>query len=91
MFQLDQCWEGQGLEIKTDLFAFLLDTDSAFHGVEFLPENLGEAPNETEMRVNEKYSSLPAEEKGIHIINIQAIEDIGYVQHESTVSRGVIG
>ncbi|XP_038261566.2 anoctamin-1 isoform X1 [Dermochelys coriacea] len=35
------------------------------------------------MRVNEKYSSLPAEEKGIHIINIRAIEDIGYVQHES--------
>uniref|UniRef100_A0A8C3TID0 Anoctamin n=1 Tax=Chelydra serpentina TaxID=8475 RepID=A0A8C3TID0_CHESE len=35
------------------------------------------------MRVNEKYSSLPAEEKGIHIINIRAIEDIGYIQHES--------
>uniref|UniRef100_A0A8B9NR98 Anoctamin n=1 Tax=Apteryx owenii TaxID=8824 RepID=A0A8B9NR98_APTOW len=37
------------------------------------------------MRVNEKYSCLPAEEKGIHIINIRAIEDIGYVQHESTL------
>ncbi|XP_074813086.1 anoctamin-1 [Natator depressus] len=58
-------------------------TDRAFHGVEFLPEDLGEALNKTAMRVNEKYSSLPAEEKGIHIINIRAIEDIGYVQHES--------
>uniref|UniRef100_A0A8C8SQX1 Anoctamin n=1 Tax=Pelusios castaneus TaxID=367368 RepID=A0A8C8SQX1_9SAUR len=37
------------------------------------------------MRVNEKYSSLPDEEKGIHIINIRAIEDIGYIQHESTL------
>uniref|UniRef100_A0A8C3HEJ3 Anoctamin n=1 Tax=Chrysemys picta bellii TaxID=8478 RepID=A0A8C3HEJ3_CHRPI len=39
----------------------------------------------TAMRVNEKYSSLPAEEKGIHIINIRAIEDIGYIQRESTL------
>ncbi|XP_039393424.1 anoctamin-1 isoform X1 [Mauremys reevesii] len=60
-------------------------TDSAFHGVEFLPEDLGEALNKTAMRVNEKYSSLPAEEKGIHIINIRAIEDIGYIQRESTL------
>uniref|UniRef100_A0A8C8SST7 Anoctamin n=1 Tax=Pelusios castaneus TaxID=367368 RepID=A0A8C8SST7_9SAUR len=60
-------------------------TDSAFHGVEFLPEDRVEAPNKTEMRVNEKYSSLPDEEKGIHIINIRAIEDIGYIQHESTL------
>uniref|UniRef100_A0A8C5TXC8 Anoctamin n=1 Tax=Malurus cyaneus samueli TaxID=2593467 RepID=A0A8C5TXC8_9PASS len=37
------------------------------------------------MRVNKKYSCLPAEEKGIHIINIRAIEDIGYDQHESTL------
>uniref|UniRef100_A0A8B9NV21 Anoctamin n=1 Tax=Apteryx owenii TaxID=8824 RepID=A0A8B9NV21_APTOW len=58
---------------------------SKFHGVEFLPEDLSEAPNKTGMRVNEKYSCLPAEEKGIHIINIRAIEDIGYVQHESTL------
>ncbi|KAM9148290.1 anoctamin-1 isoform 1-T1 [Pangshura tecta] len=60
-------------------------TDSAFHGVELLPEDLGEALNKTAMRVNEKYSSLPAEEKGIHIINIRAIEDIGYIQRESTL------
>ncbi|XP_042705071.2 anoctamin-1 isoform X2 [Chrysemys picta bellii] len=60
-------------------------TDSTFHGVEFLPEDLGEALNKTAMRVNEKYSSLPAEEKGIHIINIRAIEDIGYIQRESTL------
>uniref|UniRef100_A0A8C6X704 Anoctamin n=1 Tax=Naja naja TaxID=35670 RepID=A0A8C6X704_NAJNA len=37
------------------------------------------------MRMNEKYSTLPAEEKGIHIINIRAIEDIGYVRTESTL------
>uniref|UniRef100_A0A452IKU3 Anoctamin n=1 Tax=Gopherus agassizii TaxID=38772 RepID=A0A452IKU3_9SAUR len=60
-------------------------TNSAFHGVEFLPEDLGEGLNKTAMRVNEKYSSLPAEEKGIHIINIRAIEDIGYIQRESTL------
>uniref|UniRef100_A0A670YEE3 Anoctamin n=1 Tax=Pseudonaja textilis TaxID=8673 RepID=A0A670YEE3_PSETE len=35
--------------------------------------------------MNEKYSTLPAEEKGIHIINIRAIEDIGYVRTESTL------
>uniref|UniRef100_A0A663F8G4 Anoctamin n=1 Tax=Aquila chrysaetos chrysaetos TaxID=223781 RepID=A0A663F8G4_AQUCH len=58
---------------------------SEFHGVDFLPEDLNEAPEETGMRVNKKYSCLPAEEKGIHIINIRAIEDIGYDQHESTL------
>ncbi|XP_035184861.1 anoctamin-1 isoform X5 [Oxyura jamaicensis] len=59
--------------------------DSEFHGVDFLPDDLSEAPDETGMRVNKKYSCLPAEEKGIHIINIRAIEDIGYDQHESTL------
>ncbi|RMB98132.1 hypothetical protein DUI87_25610 [Hirundo rustica rustica] len=63
----------------------LEDADSEFHGVDFLPEDLSEAPEETGMRVNKKYSCLPAEEKGIHIINIRAIEDIGYDQHESTL------
>ncbi|KFP04337.1 Anoctamin-1 [Calypte anna] len=37
------------------------------------------------MRVNKKYPCMPSEEKGIHIINIRAIEDIGYDQHESTL------
>lgn len=71
------------------LFLFLSDTDSDFHGVDFLPDSLSEVPDETGMRVNKKYSCLPAEEKGIHIINIRAIEDIGYDQHESTVSKGL--
>lgn len=70
-----------------NLFLFPLDTDGGFHGVEFLPEDFREASNETTMRMNDKYSSLPAEEKGIHIINIRAIEDIGYIRTESTVSR----
>ncbi|XP_057270362.1 anoctamin-1 isoform X1 [Pezoporus wallicus] len=59
--------------------------DREFCGVDFLPEDLNEAPEETEMRVNKTYSCLPAEEKGIHIINIRALEDIGYDQHESTL------
>uniref|UniRef100_A0A803XLL9 Anoctamin n=2 Tax=Meleagris gallopavo TaxID=9103 RepID=A0A803XLL9_MELGA len=59
--------------------------NSDFHGVDFLPDDLSEVPDETGMRVNKKYSCLPAEEKGIHIINIRAIEDIGYDQHESTL------
>ncbi|XP_048342339.1 anoctamin-1 isoform X2 [Sphaerodactylus townsendi] len=63
----------------------LTDTDSGFHGIEFLPEDFRVDPNETTMRMNEKCSSLPAEEKGIHIINIRAIEDIGYVRTESTI------
>ncbi|XP_068004507.1 anoctamin-1 isoform X6 [Melanerpes formicivorus] len=56
-----------------------------FHGVDFLPEDLSKAPEESGMRMSKKYSCLPAEEKGIHIINIRAIEDIGYDQHESTL------
>ncbi|XP_051477627.1 anoctamin-1 isoform X3 [Apus apus] len=59
--------------------------DSEFHGVDFLAEDLNVAPEETGMRVNKKYSRPPTEEKGIHIINIRAIEDIGYDQHESTL------
>ncbi|XP_029438302.1 anoctamin-1 isoform X4 [Rhinatrema bivittatum] len=35
------------------------------------------------MKGNEKFGSVPAEEKGIHIINIKAIEDIGYEQPET--------
>ncbi|XP_025890422.1 anoctamin-1 isoform X1 [Nothoprocta perdicaria] len=61
------------------------DAARDFHGVEFLPEDHLEAPSKTGMRMNEKYSCLPDEDKGIHIINIRAIEDIGYVQHESTL------
>lgn len=38
------------------------------------------------MRVNEKYSTLPAEDRSVHIINICAIEDIGYLPSEGTVS-----
>uniref|UniRef100_A0A8C6ZLE4 Anoctamin n=1 Tax=Nothoprocta perdicaria TaxID=30464 RepID=A0A8C6ZLE4_NOTPE len=64
---------------------FFADAARDFHGVEFLPEDHLEAPSKTGMRMNEKYSCLPDEDKGIHIINIRAIEDIGYVQHESTL------
>uniref|UniRef100_A0A8C3L1C1 Anoctamin n=1 Tax=Chrysolophus pictus TaxID=9089 RepID=A0A8C3L1C1_CHRPC len=48
-------------------------------------QSKGGGSSATGMRVNKKYSCLPAEEKGIHIINIRAIEDIGYDQHESTL------
>jgi hypothetical protein len=38
------------------------------------------------MRVNEKYSTLPAEDRSVHILNICAIEDLGYLPSEGTVS-----
>ncbi|XP_069918530.1 anoctamin-1 isoform X10 [Oryctolagus cuniculus] len=37
------------------------------------------------MRVSEKYSTLPAEDRSVHIINICAIEDIGYLPSEGTL------
>ncbi|KAM9080298.1 anoctamin-1 isoform 8-T8 [Megaptera novaeangliae] len=37
------------------------------------------------MRVNEKYSTLPAADRSVHIINICAIEDIGYLPSEGTL------
>lgn len=37
------------------------------------------------MRVNERYSTLPAEDRSVHIINICAIEDIGYLPAEGTL------
>lgn len=40
------------------------------------------------MRVHEKYSTLPAEDRSVHIINICAIEDVGYLPSEGTVSAG---
>lgn len=38
------------------------------------------------MRENEKYHAMADAEKGIHIINIKAIEDIGYIQPDTLVS-----
>ncbi|CAH2325854.1 anoctamin-1 isoform X1 [Pelobates cultripes] len=37
------------------------------------------------MRENEKYNATAEEDKGIHIINIKAIEDIGYIQPETVL------
>ncbi|XP_062051672.1 anoctamin-1 isoform X2 [Lepus europaeus] len=37
------------------------------------------------MRVSEKYSTLPAEDRSVHIINICAIEDIGCLPSEGTL------
>ncbi|XP_028916825.1 anoctamin-1 isoform X2 [Ornithorhynchus anatinus] len=59
--------------------------DGAFPGEGPSPGEPGPAPREPEMRVNEKYSSLPAGDKGVHIINIRAIEDIGYLRSEGTL------
>ncbi|XP_072495501.1 anoctamin-1 isoform X3 [Notamacropus eugenii] len=48
--------------------------------------SLGSAPSYEAMRVNEKYSSLPAAaDRGVHIINIRAIDDLGYLQSEGTL------
>lgn len=38
------------------------------------------------MRIPEKYSTLPAEDRSVHIVNICAIEDLGYLPSEGTVS-----
>lgn len=45
----------------------------------------GESSHDT-MKENEKYHVTSDEEKGIHIINIKAIEDIGYIQPDTLVS-----
>ncbi|XP_037064580.1 anoctamin-1 isoform X7 [Peromyscus leucopus] len=37
------------------------------------------------MRVPEKYSTLPAEDRSVHIVNICAIEDLGYLPSEGTL------
>ncbi|XP_069865764.1 anoctamin-1 isoform X1 [Dipodomys merriami] len=37
------------------------------------------------MRVHEKYSTLPAEDRSVHIINICAIEDLGCLPSEGTL------
>ncbi|XP_060014275.1 anoctamin-1 isoform X3 [Lagenorhynchus albirostris] len=43
------------------------------------------------MRVNEKYSTLPAADRSVHIINICAIEDIGYLPSEGTTKIHGVG
>lgn len=48
----------------------------------------GPGAQTAEMRVNEKYSTIPAEDRSVHIINICAIEEAGYLQSEGTVSAG---
>ncbi|CAO2584057.1 Ano1 [Lemmus lemmus] len=37
------------------------------------------------MRIPEKYSTLPAEDHSVHIVNICAIEDLGYLPSEGTL------
>ncbi|CAK6449537.1 unnamed protein product, partial [Pipistrellus nathusii] len=37
------------------------------------------------MRVHEKYSSIPAEDRSVHIVNICAIEEAGYLPSEGTL------
>ncbi|KAM7329641.1 hypothetical protein ACRRTK_011254 [Alexandromys fortis] len=37
------------------------------------------------MRIPEKYSTLPAEDRSVHIVNICAIEDLGYLPSEGTL------
>lgn len=45
----------------------------------------GPGAQTAEMRVNEKYSTIPAEDRSVHIINICAIEEAGYLQSEGTL------
>ncbi|XP_053304753.1 anoctamin-1 isoform X2 [Spea bombifrons] len=50
----------------------------------------GKTFNET-MRENEKHHATANEDKGIHIINIKAIEDIGYIQPETVLLNSLSG
>ncbi|XP_069865768.1 anoctamin-1 isoform X5 [Dipodomys merriami] len=43
------------------------------------------------MRVHEKYSTLPAEDRSVHIINICAIEDLGCLPSEGTTKIPGVG
>ena len=51
------------------------------------PDATGVVDGEREatMRVPEKYSTLPAEDRSVHIVNICAIEDLGYLPSEGTL------
>ncbi|XP_033913444.2 anoctamin-1-like isoform X4 [Acipenser ruthenus] len=51
---------------------------------------LDELQKASMMKRNEKYSSLPIGEKGVDIINIKAIEDIGYVQTDAMILNSVV-
>ncbi|XP_040265021.1 anoctamin-1 isoform X3 [Bufo bufo] len=55
------------------------DQHAACRGLKVQP---GESLHDT-MKENEKYHVTPDQEKGVHIINIKAIEDIGYIQPDT--------
>ncbi|XP_023661655.1 anoctamin-1 isoform X4 [Paramormyrops kingsleyae] len=62
--------------------------DSKASGKTFLVHNrsgnhLPELDSESVIRKTENCSPVPAEDKGVDIINIKGIEDIGYVQQDS--------
>ncbi|XP_023661637.1 anoctamin-1 isoform X2 [Paramormyrops kingsleyae] len=64
--------------------------DSKASGKTFLVHNrsgnhLPELDSESVIRKTENCSPVPAEDKGVDIINIKGIEDIGYVQQDSII------
>ncbi|XP_076412208.1 anoctamin-1 isoform X3 [Peromyscus maniculatus bairdii] len=70
------------------------DTQDSDIGLEGLSRGVAAADHATEavdgeraatMRVPEKYSTLPAEDRSVHIVNICAIEDLGYLPSEGTL------
>ncbi|KAL1788823.1 anoctamin-1 isoform X1 [Sigmodon hispidus] len=70
------------------------DTQDGDIGLEGLSRGGAAADNSTgavdgepaaTMRVPEKYSTLPAEDRSVHIVNICAIEDLGYLPSEGTL------
>nr|XP_025142653.1 anoctamin-1 [Bubalus bubalis] len=72
-----------GLEALTPIEAPAAEAAGAVDG-EGAPPG-GPGAQAAVMRVNEKYSTLPAEDRSVHIINICAIEDIGYLPSEGTL------
>lgn len=68
---------------ETDLDPLLAKAAGAVDG-EGAPPG-GPGAQAATMRVHEKYSTLPAEDRSVHIINICAIEDIGCLPSEGTL------
>ncbi|XP_039604731.1 anoctamin-1a isoform X3 [Polypterus senegalus] len=51
---------------------------------------LAELQKASMMKRNEKYCTLPDKDKGVDIINIKGIEDIGYVQSDSMILNSLV-
>lgn len=65
---------------------FVLEKDALQHRFSVADATgVVDGEREATMRVPEKYSTLPAEDRSVHIVNICAIEDLGYLPSEGTL------